>query len=92
VHVRIGSPPIIAPCYLGIDMTSRKQLMAADKSVADIARAIGADSLGYLSVDGLVHALGFSRDEVCLGCVTGEYPVHIAGEKERYQQQLETWS
>ncbi|MFO8132338.1 MAG: amidophosphoribosyltransferase [Thermoplasmatota archaeon] len=91
VHVRIGSPPILAPCYFGIDMTDRRQLIASDKSVDAIQEAIGADSLGYLSIDGLLEATGFSRNELCLGCVTGEYPVDVEGENYRFQEKLESY-
>jgi len=91
VHVRIGSPPILAPCYFGIDMTDRKQLIASDKSVDAIQETIGADSLGYISIDGLLKATGFSRNELCLGCVTGEYPVDVEGESYRFQEKLESY-
>ncbi len=80
VHVRIGAPPIAAPCYLGIDMATREELIAAGQSVADIREEIGADSLSYLSVDEVTEALGNDSDDLCLGCVTGEYPYDIAGE------------
>ncbi|MGF3584541.1 MAG: amidophosphoribosyltransferase [Thermoplasmatota archaeon] len=74
VHVRIGCPPLIAPCYLGIDMRSRKEFIARNedgsiKSWEKIAKEIGADSLGYISIDGLKKAIGF---EVCKGCI--EFP------------------
>jgi len=92
VHVRIGSPPIKAPCYLGIDMTSREQLIAADKTVEDIQRSIRADSLGYISIQGLVEAMGINRDDLCLGCVTGQYPLPIEGENHRFQERLESYS
>jgi amidophosphoribosyltransferase len=88
VHVRIGSPPLISPCYLGIDMTNRDQFIADHKSVEDVRKIIGADSLAYLSIDGLVEALQMERDDLCLGCVTGEYPVNIPGEKRRFQKTL----
>jgi len=91
VHVRIGSPPIIAPCYFGIDMTTREQLMASGKSVKEIEAAIGADSLAYISIDGMVEAIGMEKEGLCLGCVTGEYPVKIEGEKYRFQESLERW-
>lgn len=91
VHVRIASPPIIAPCYYGIDMTTREQLIASDKEIDDICNVIGADSLRYISIQGLVEALGASKNDLCLGCVTGEYPVKVEGEKLRFQEQLETW-
>lgn len=83
VHVRIGCPPIVAPCYLGIDMNTRDQLVAAHKSVKDIEKMIGADSLGYISPDGLYGALGFKEEELCTGCITGRYPVAVAGEHLR---------
>ena len=89
VHVRIGSPPIIAPCYLGIDMKTRDQFIATSKSVEEIRKIIGADSLGYTSIEGLVEAIGIPREDLCLGCLTGRYPVPIPGEKIRYQSDLE---
>jgi amidophosphoribosyltransferase len=81
VHVRIGSPPIIAPCYMGIDMKTREELIAADRSVAEIRDEIGADSLQYLSIDSITEALDRSAGDLCLGCVTGEYPYDIEDEE-----------
>jgi amidophosphoribosyltransferase len=81
IHVRIGSPPIVAPCYLGIDMASRAELIAADQSVAEIEAEIGADSLAYLSIDAITGALDSDRSELCLGCVTGQYPYDVADEE-----------
>ena len=83
VHVRIGCPPIVAPCYLGIDMNTRDQLVAAKKSVKDIEQMIGADSLAYISDKGLYSALGFKEDELCIGCISGKYPVEVPGEHRR---------
>jgi amidophosphoribosyltransferase len=80
VHVRIGAPPIVAPCYMGIDMASRDELIAADKSIDEIRDIIGADSLSYLSIDAIADVLGRARGDLCLGCVTGEYPYDIEGE------------
>ncbi len=91
VHVRIGCPMIIAPCYLGIDMKTRGQLIASNKSVEGIRETIGADSLGYLSIDGLIEAMGKDRKDLCLGCITGEYPVKIRGEKMRGQESLDRY-
>ncbi|WP_299267784.1 amidophosphoribosyltransferase [Halorientalis sp.] len=82
VHVRIGAPPIVAPCYMGIDMASREELIAADQPVADIRDEIGADSLSYLSIDAVAGALSKSKVDLCLGCVTGEYPYDIDGESK----------
>ncbi|MXR52619.1 amidophosphoribosyltransferase [Halovenus sp. WSH3] len=81
IHVRIGSPEIIAPCYLGIDMASRDELIAADKTTEEIRDEIGADSLSYLSIEGVTNALGKDHDDLCLGCVTGEYPYDVEGEQ-----------
>jgi amidophosphoribosyltransferase len=80
VHVRIGAPQIIAPCYMGIDMASRDELIAADKSTEEIRSEIDADSLGYLSVDAVADVLGEHRSDLCLGCVTGSYPYDIDDE------------
>ncbi len=80
VHVRIGSPQILAPCYMGIDMATREELIAADASVEEIRETVGADSLSYLSVDAVADAIGTARPDLCLGCVTGEYPYEIDGE------------
>ncbi|MFB6107721.1 MAG: amidophosphoribosyltransferase [Haloplanus sp.] len=81
VHVRIGAPPIVAPCYMGIDMASREELIASDKSVEDIRDLVGADSLAYLSIDAIADVLDRSRGDLCLGCVTGQYPYDIEGEE-----------
>jgi amidophosphoribosyltransferase len=88
VHVRIGSPPIIAPCYLGIDMTDKKQFIADDKTVEEIRQEIGADTLAYITIDGLVEAITMEKENLCLGCVSCEYPVAIPGERRRFQQTL----
>ena len=74
VHLRITSPPIKHPCYLGVDMATYDELIAANYTIEEIREKTGADSLGYLSLDGLVTATGRNRDEMCLGCLTGVYP------------------
>jgi amidophosphoribosyltransferase len=81
VNLRIGAPQILAPCYMGIDMASREELIAAGQDTEAIRDAVGADSLSYLSVDGVAEVLGKSRADLCLGCVTGEYPYDIEGEQ-----------
>ncbi|WP_336339047.1 amidophosphoribosyltransferase [Haloarcula brevis] len=80
VHVRIGAPPIVAPCYMGIDMASRDELIAGNQSVDEIREEIEADSLSYLSIDAIAETLDKGRADLCLGCVTGEYPYDIEGE------------
>ena len=77
VHVRICAPPIQHPCYFGVDMASRSELIAAQKSVAEIERHIEADSLGYLSLEGLMRAVGMPQESFCLACFTGEYPIPV---------------
>ena len=86
IHVRIGCPPITAPCYLGIDMKYRDQFIATGKSVDDIAKSLGATSLAYISVEGLVRAISIPKRHLCLGCLVGEYPIKIDGEKYKYQR------
>ena len=84
VHVRISSPPITHSCYFGIDTSTRKELIASDNNLEMIREFIGADSLGYLSVDGLVRATGLKKQDLCLACFTGEYPVEIPREGRKY--------
>jgi amidophosphoribosyltransferase len=66
---------------MGIDMASRDELIAADQSVEDIRETIGADSLSYLSIEAIASVLGRTKGDLCLGCVTGEYPYDIEGEQ-----------
>jgi amidophosphoribosyltransferase len=81
VHMRVASPPIISPCYLGIDMATREELVAAHKAVKGVEALINADSLGYLSIEGLVSSIGIPLDDLCVGCLSGVYPVEIPGER-----------
>ncbi|MDB5028092.1 MAG: amidophosphoribosyltransferase [Candidatus Eremiobacteraeota bacterium] len=74
VHLRITSPPIAHPCYLGVDMATYAELIAANLTVPQICERVGADSLGYLSIDNLVGSTGRDRGDFCLGCLTGRYP------------------
>jgi len=84
VHVRITSPPIIHPCYLGVDMATHEELIAANMTIPEIREAIGADTLGYLSKEGLLASVARKRGEMCLGCLTGEYPetANVTSERE----------
>lgn len=83
VHVRITSPPIKHPCYLGVDMATYDELIAANYTVEEIGKKIGADSLGYLSLDGLIESTERKREDMCLGCLTGTYPNVPATHKPR---------
>lgn len=74
VHMRVSSPPITGPCYYGIDTPDREQLIAANNSVAEIARKIGVDSLGYISLDGMLQAVPNGPDGFCHACFSGQYP------------------
>ncbi|WP_194949448.1 amidophosphoribosyltransferase [Actinomyces trachealis] len=75
VHIRISSPPVLWPCFYGIDFATRAELIANGMSIEEIRESIGADTLGYLSVDGMVDASGQPREELCMACFTGDYPV-----------------
>ncbi|GHU90222.1 amidophosphoribosyltransferase [Deltaproteobacteria bacterium] len=74
VHIRISSPPVKFPCYYGIDFSSKGELIAATHSLEEIIRRLDVDSLHYLSVDGLLHAV-MQSDNYCLACFTGNYPL-----------------
>ncbi|MHB8198578.1 MAG: amidophosphoribosyltransferase [Vulcanimicrobiaceae bacterium] len=74
VHLRITSPPIKHPCYLGVDMATYDELIAANYTIEEIRARTGADSLGYLGLDELIAATGRKREEMCLGCLIGTYP------------------
>jgi len=88
VEVRVGCPPIRAPCYFGIDMKDRRQLVAHDRTPAQVAEQIGADSVHYLSIEGLVESIGLKAENLCLGCLTGRYPVEVPEERHRFQKSL----
>jgi amidophosphoribosyltransferase len=88
VHVRVGSPPVIAPCYYGVDMKSREQFVANGRTAEDICGVLGADSLGYISIGGLIEAIGKPEGELCLACINGRYPTRIPGEVQRFQSTL----
>jgi amidophosphoribosyltransferase len=77
VHVRISSPPITWPCFYGVDFASRAELLAAGLAMEDIRQSIGADSLGYLSKDGMVAATNQPEEKLCTACFTGKYPIEL---------------
>lgn len=77
VHFRSSSPPIISPCYYGIDMPTKKELIASNKSVDEIRDYLGADSIGYLSVKGMLGMSSLPEESYCVGCFTGKYPVPV---------------
>jgi amidophosphoribosyltransferase len=77
VHMRVCAPPIRFPCFMGVDMATQRELIAARKSIPEICEYIGADSLGYLSVAGLIKAVGLPKNNFCLACFTGDYPMPV---------------
>ena len=85
VHVRASSPPMTDPCYLGLDTARRNELIASRMSVPDIQKFIGADSLGYLSLDGMVEAIGRPEQGFCSACFTGQYPVPVEFHFDKHQ-------
>ncbi len=88
IHMRISSPPIRYPCFFGVDMASQRELIAAHKTVPEICSYIGADSLGYISLDGLIRAIGLPRDAFCLACFTGDYPIPVQLEMDKLALEL----
>jgi amidophosphoribosyltransferase len=83
VHLRICAPPIRYPCFFGVDMATKWELIAARKTIPEIREHLGADSLGYLSVDGLIRAVDLPKDIFCLACFTGEYPIPVQIEMDK---------
>ncbi|MDT2763053.1 amidophosphoribosyltransferase [Enterococcus asini] len=92
VHVRIASPPLKYPCFYGIDIQTRKELIAANHSVAEICECIEADSLSFLSEDGLIEAIGLDFDApysgLCMAYFNGDYPTPLYDYEEQYQASL----
>lgn len=82
IHFLVGCPPVMAPCYYGVAMATKDELIAANYSVEEIRKKLGVDSLGYISMESLVKAIGISKDELCLGCLNGNYPTEIPDDLE----------
>src|SRR2546425_7294179 len=82
IHLRISCPPTISPCYYGVDTPNKADLIAAQMSVEEIRKFIGADSLGYLSLEGMMEATGISPDQACVACWNERYPTRITAEAE----------
>ena len=83
VHLRICAPPIRYPCFFGVDMATKWELIAARKTIPEIREHLGADSLGYLSLDGLIRAVDLPKDIFCLACFTGAYPIPVQIEMDK---------
>ena len=82
VHMRISSPPLLFPCYYGIDMATKKEFIANHRSLEDIRKYLNVDTLKYLSIDGLVLAICETKDKFCFACFNGDYPVPIPEEAD----------
>jgi amidophosphoribosyltransferase len=85
IHLRVGCPPIISPCYYGIAMATKKELIASDKEVEEIRKILGVDSLGYLSLESLIECIGIENGNLCVGCLTGEYPTSLPEDIAEYE-------
>ncbi len=89
VHLRISCPPLIAPCYMGIDFPNKADLIAARMDVEEICKFIGADTLGYQTLEGLIEATRMPKNELCLACLTGDYPLKNPPDFELLTQELD---
>ncbi len=86
VHLRISCPPTVSPCFYGVDTPRRSELIAASHSLEEIRKYVAADSLGYLSLEGLLDAVGDRRQHYCTSCYTGQYPVAFPRDGNAYLQ------
>jgi amidophosphoribosyltransferase len=89
VHLRVSSPPVQWPCFYGIDIPSRDELVGASRDIEQIRKLIGADSLGYLSIDGMLTSTGIATERFCHACFSGGYPIDIPPETARTKSVLE---
>lgn len=89
IHLLVGCPEIISPCYYGIAMATKDELLAVDRTKEEIEDEIGVDSIGYISIKGLVDAIGTPYEDLCLGCITGDYPTVIPHELIEEQENEE---
>jgi len=83
VHMRICAPPIRYPCFFGVDMATRWELIASQKTIPQVRDFIGADTLGHLSIDGLIKAVALPKNIFCLACFTGDYPIPVQLEMDK---------
>ncbi|MAP36615.1 MAG: amidophosphoribosyltransferase [Chloroflexi bacterium] len=83
IHLRICAPPIISPCHFGVDLATKDELLAANMSVDEMCDFLEADSLGFLSPEGLMKSVSGNRNKYCMGCFTGEYPIPVQLEMDK---------
>ena len=91
IHMRISSPPVQWPCFYGIDIDSRDQLIAAKNNTDEITKFIGADTLKYISHAGMIRATSLNRETFCTACFSGEYPINIPSELEGAKYRYENY-
>ena len=88
VHMRISAPPIKHPCHYGIDMSTREEMIAHNRTEAEVAAELGADSLAYLSLEGVYEAIRSEREAHCDACFSGEYPLVGTSAKDAFEHAL----
>jgi amidophosphoribosyltransferase len=84
VHFRVSSPPIISPCFYGVDMPTREELIASSKSVEEIRKFLDVDTLGYLSLPGMLSMHSLNGRGFCVACFSGRYPTKIENNSGKY--------
>lgn len=82
VHMLIGCPPVIAPCFYGVALATKEELIAANLEIEEIRKQLGAETLGYISIESLIEAIAIDRDSLCLGCINEDYPTEIPDDLE----------
>ena len=92
VHMLIGCPPVIAPCFYGVALATKDELIAANLEIEEIRKQLGAETLGYISIESLIEAIGMDGGDLCLGCITEDYPTEIPDdlEAESYLSYIQT--
>ena len=94
VHMRISCPPTISPCFYGVDTPTKKELIASSHTLTEICKYIQADSLAYLSLEGMLKAVAAKENEFCTACYTGKYPIDFVGmlpDAKEAERQLDLW-
>ena len=77
IHFLVGCPPVVAPCFYGVAMATKKELIAANYSIEEIKKQLNIDSLGYITLEALIEAIGMPKEDLCLGCLNEEYPTEL---------------
>ena len=83
IHMRVCAPPIRFPCHFGVDLATTKELIAANMTLEEIREFIGADSLGYMSIEGLMKSVSGTENRFCAACFTGKYPIPVQLEMDK---------